>query len=122
MTDSPLEIREVPGKGRGVFATQPIERGALIERTAVLAMPESELELVRQTQLSDYLFAWPLSDEIGEAIAFGRISLANHADVPNTEYRRHLNQGLMDWVALRPIAAGEELTIRYACPLWFPAV
>jgi SET domain-containing protein len=33
--------------------------------------------------------------------------------------RRNLAQDTLDLLALAPIAAGDEVTIDYNCPLWF---
>ena len=37
-----IELRNVPGKGRGVFATQNISKGDEIERVPVLVMPAQD--------------------------------------------------------------------------------
>ena len=53
------------------------------------------------------------------AIALGFTSLLNHAYVPNCEFIRHIDELVIDLVALRDIEAGEELTIDYQMTLWF---
>jgi hypothetical protein len=118
--DDKVDVREAPGKGRGVFATRAIECGELIELTAVLLFDARELELLNQTRLGDYLVHWPVDPVADECLPLGRICLANHSEEPNTEYHRDLDQGIIEWVALRRIESGEELTFKYHCVPWFP--
>jgi SET domain-containing protein len=47
------------------------------------------------------------------------ISLCNHDDAPNAELVCREDDETMTLVAVRPIAAGEEICIRYRRPLWF---
>jgi len=56
---------------------------------------------------------------LASAIALGYTSLLNHAHAPNCEFIRHIDDLAIDLVALRDIAAGEELTIDYQMTLWF---
>ena len=118
-----LEIRDDPQKGRGVFASAPIAAGSLIEAAPVVIVPASQLKLLDQTILHDYYFAWD-GDPKGAgsgAVALGLVSLCNHSRRPRARVRRNLAQGTLDLVALLPIAAGDEVTIDYNCPLWFAA-
>ena len=48
--------------------------------------------------------------------------LYNHSAAPNAVALRHLEQALVEFVALRDIQAGEEITHRYACPPWFEVI
>ncbi len=43
----------------------------------------------------------------------------NHSYTPNCAFVRHIDDLAIDLVALRAIAAGEELTIDYQMTLWF---
>ena len=118
-----IAYRDIPGKGRGVVATQPIAAGETIERSPVipLAMKDSECP-----GLNDYAFAWgedvPGFEPGKEcAIALGYIGLYNHSGSSNVRLERHYGDNEMSIHALRDIAAGEELTINYDVPLWFAA-
>jgi SET domain-containing protein len=120
-----LEIRRDKLKGRGVFASAPIAAGTLIEMAPVIIVPARECKLLDQTILHDYYFNWegdpdggPGGAESG-AVALGLVALCNHSRRPRARVRRNLAQGTLDLVALVPIAAGEEVTIDYNCPLWF---
>jgi SET domain-containing protein len=120
-----LEIRNDPLKGRGVFAGAPIAAGTLIEAAPVVVVPPAQCHMLDQTILHDYYFSWdgdPASGGEGSgAVALGLVSLCNHSRRPCARVRRNVAQGTLDLVALAPIAAGEEVTIDYNCPLWFKA-
>ena len=116
-----LEIRNDPAKGRGVFARTPIAAGNLIEAAPVIVVPAAQCKLLDRTILHDYYFRWdgdPDGDGSG-AVALGLVALCNHSRRPNARVRRNLAQETLDLVALAPIAAGDEVTIDYNCPLWF---
>ena len=122
-----LEIRNDKLKGRGVFASAPLAAGTLIEAAPVIIVPASECALLDQTILHDYYFHWdgdPDGGPGGEgrgAVALGLVALCNHSRRPRARVRRNLAQGTLDLVALVTIAAGDEVTIDYNCPLWFAA-
>ena len=118
-----LEIRNNPLKGRGVFALAPIGAGTVIEAAPVVIVPAAQCRLLDQTILHDYYFSWNDATEGEEsgAVALGLVSLCNHSRHPRARVRRNVAQGTLDLVALVPIAAGDEVTIDYNCPLWFVA-
>ena len=107
-----LEVRAVPGKGRGIFARRGFAPGALIERCPVIGMPEEHWEHLDRTVLEVYCFKWGEQLE-RPAVALGYGSLYNHAFLPNAQYQRSLALQAIDFVALRDIAAGEEITVNY---------
>ena len=116
-----LEIRNHPVKGRGVFAREPIAAGARIEAAPAIIVPAEQCPLLDRTILHDYYFHWD-GDPDGEgrgAVALGLVALCNHSRRPNARVRRNLTQQTLDLLALAPIAAGDEVTIDYNCPLWF---
>ena len=53
---------------------------------------------------------------------FGVVSLVNHAEDANAGVWQEYERELVVLEALRPIAAGEEITIHYDVELWFDAV
>lgn len=119
-----LTIKPSPGKGRGVFAQQAIPSGALIERAPVIVVPAGQWELMERTILFDYYFAWGKDS----ALALGYGSLYNHAYTPNAYFVKQFTQQVIDFIALRAIAAGEEILVNYnvdpadMSPLWFRVV
>jgi uncharacterized protein len=112
-----LEIRGDPAKGRGVFARTPIAAGALLETAPIILVPAGECAPLDQTILHDYYFDW--DGEGRGAVALGLVSLCNHSRRPKARVRRNYTCETLDLIALTPIAAGEEITIDYKCPLWF---
>ena len=118
-----LEIRSDPVKGRGIFATAPIAAGAVIAMTPVIIVPAAQCPLLNKTILHDYYFHWD-GDAGGAgrgAVPLGLVALCNHSKRPRARVRRNFAQDTLDLMALQPIAAGEEVTIDYNCPLWFDA-
>ena len=114
-------------KGRGVIADQDIRKGELIERAPVLVIPGDDRPIVDPSIIFTYVFMWErgmveedLYKHSGRAaIALGYISLFNHSYSPNADYTHHIEERMIDVVALRDIAAGEEITIDYKMTLWF---
>lgn len=119
-----LFIAASPLGGRGVFTSAPIAEGALIEICPVVIIPPEDLTLIHRTQLHDYYFLWEQPEGSG-AIALGYGSLYNHSHDPNAWYRMDKAWDTIDVLALRNIAAGEEITFNYNGdpedhePLWF---
>ncbi len=92
-------VKKVPGKGRGVFARQAIEKGAVIERVPTL---------------SRFCF---IRNETTLAIALGYGSLYNHSYKPNARYDDE-PAAQMIFTAIRNIAPDEEITINYNGAPW----
>ncbi len=119
-----LEVRETADRGRGVFARVAFEAGEVVESCPVIELPEEQLVQVGNTILHSYFFQWGGTRDDG-AIALGFGSLYNHTNDPNAMYVRKLEQKTIDFVALRPIAPGEEITVSYhggfgdRSPVWF---
>lgn len=126
----PLRVVNMGERGRGVVADRPIEPGELIERSPVLVIPASDRIASDGTIVFTYVFMWEngtveedlYKHEGRAAIALGYTSLLNHSYTPNCEFVRHIDDLLIDLVALRPIEQGEELTIDYQMTLWFNPV
>lgn len=122
-----LAVRLVPGKGRGVFATEPIPGGAIIEVCPVIALSGADRDRIEPTALYDYYFDWG-ADRSGATIALGYGSLYNHSYAPNARYLKHPEAGTVEFLALRDIEPGEEITVNYKGeptsrePLWFEPV
>jgi uncharacterized protein len=118
-----IEIRSDPAKGRGIFATAPIAAGTLIESAPVIIVPAEQCALLDRTILHDYYFEWDGGGDNASsgAVALGLVALCNHSRRPRARVRRNLAQATLDLIALMAIAAGDEITIDYNCPLWFEA-
>ena len=118
----PRLVKVAPGptgtKGRGLFATAPIARGELIDENCTLDLDEAQCTTLEPTPVNDHYFAHPADDSRG-LLVLGYASLCNHADDHNADTGFRFDEGL-GWIvvltARRDIAAGEEITRRYACP------
>ena len=107
-----IKIAEFPNKGRGVLATSEFVAGQTVERCPVIVIPASEAPLIRDTRLSHYYFEW--GDDCKQAaIALGYGSLYNHSYSPNARYEFREAEDYLEFIALRDIQAGEEITINY---------
>ncbi|MEI9946685.1 MAG: SET domain-containing protein [Chitinophagaceae bacterium] len=112
--------------GRGVFTSENIEKGTIVEISPVIVMSGEERKLIDQTLLHDYIFEWGgTKDQC--CMAMGYVPLYNHSYKSNCEYEMDFENATMSIKTVRYIKAGEELFINYngdwnnAKPLWFEA-
>ena len=104
-------MRESPIHGRGLFAREPfaadevvcVKGGYVFDRAALKGMPG--WYGAAEIQVAEDLFIGPLAEEERE----GSMIFSNHSCEPNVGVR-----GEITFVALRDIAAGEELTHDWA--------
>jgi SET domain-containing protein len=111
--------KEIPGKGRGVFARRPIRNGELIESCPVIVCPGQEWEHLEKTALRDFYLNFGPDDS---AICLGFGSLYNHSETPNAKTVRAPEQRFVHFYATRDIAQDEEICFRYECGAWFTIV
>ncbi len=113
LTSAPaLAVASFPGRGRGVVALRAFARDELVERAPVIALSLEDRARIHDSLLARYYFEWGEDDE-GAAIVLGYGSLYNHSFSPNLCYEFRENELAIEFVALRDIAAGEELAINY---------
>jgi uncharacterized protein len=117
--------------GRGVFTTENIEAGALVEVSPVIVMNNEERKLLDQTLLHDYIFEWggkkdhPKTTEC--CMALGYVPIYNHSYKSNCEYEMDFELEQISIKAVHFIKAGDELFINYNGnwddnkPVWFEA-
>ena len=111
-------IRQLKRKGRGLVATEPIPAGTSIVTCPVIVYDDSDAGRISKTRLGDYNFRFG-ERQNRACIILGVISLCNHAEEPNAEIVCHEAELMVTLVALRAIAEGDEICIRYRRPLWF---
>ena len=121
----PLKVAytKIAGKGRGVVATAAIAAGETAERSPVLPLSLKDSEC---PGLYDYGLAWTENFDEPEpgrecCIGLGYLSLYNHSSAPNAVIEHHYDTREISVIAIRDIAAGEEITYDYVVPLWFAA-
>ena len=107
-----LYIGDSPGKGRGVFTSEPLSAGRLIENSPVIVLGREEKILLDQTLLHDYIFFWG-ENESACCVALGYVSIYNHDYQSNAEYTMDFATSLIRITVVRPIKKGEEIFINY---------
>jgi SET domain-containing protein len=112
--------------GRGVFTTEMIKAGTIVEISPVLVFSVAQRKIIEQTMLHDYIFEWGHSKRKA-ALGLGYISMYNHDYNSNCEYEMDYETNLITLKVVRDIDKGEELTINYnahptdTTPIWFDA-
>ncbi|MEM9547794.1 MAG: SET domain-containing protein [Bacteroidota bacterium] len=107
-----LYIAHSEGKGRGVFTSESIAQGEVIEICPVLIIPKAELPIIHKTFLHDYYFSWGENQEEC-AIALGFGSIYNHEIHANANFILDPFNQTIDIEAVKAIEAGEEITLNY---------
>jgi hypothetical protein len=119
-----LYIGDSPGKGRGVFTSELLPAGRLIENSPVIVLGREEKILLDKTLLHDYIFFWG-ENESACCVALGYVSIYNHDYQSNAEYTMDFASSLIRINVVRPIKKGEEIFINYngtwndSRPVWF---
>jgi SET domain-containing protein len=121
-----LFIAPAAKMGRGVFTSEDIAPGTVVEISPVIVMTNEEKKLLDQTPLHDYIFEWG-DDRQQCCMALGYVPVYNHAYQSNCEYEMDYENSYTRIKAVMSIKAGEELLINYngdwndATPIWFDA-
>jgi uncharacterized protein len=119
-------IANAGNMGRGVFTSENIEEGTIIEASPVIVMSREERKLLDQTLLHDYIFEWGAKKDQC-AMAMGYVPIYNHSYKSNCEYEMDFDNTSISIKTVRFIKAGEELFINYngdwndSKPVWFDA-
>ncbi len=140
-----LAKSKVPEAGRGVFAAIIIKKGEIIEHCPVIETPVKDYQYLRKTELRNYYFLWnkvkPRGNDLWgksskfkirnkrAAITLGYGSLYNHSYNPNATYKKKFKEKTIDFIAIRSIKKGEEITVNYnlgdptnQSPLWIRSI
>ena len=119
-----LYIKQSSGKGKGIFTSEPIKAGTLVEIAPVIVLPVKDSTLIDQSFLYNYYFLWGDAQK-NYAICLGYGSLYNHSYGPNCIYETYYEEEVIHFITIRDIAADEELTVNYnhdpdnKKPVWF---
>ena len=119
-----LYIKNVKGKGRGVFSMNAIPNDTLIEVCPLIVLPGADYDLVTATLRINYVFFFNREkEELAIVLGFG--SLYNNSLLPNAIHLLDIEKKCMLFYAGRNIRAGEEICINYDgdltanAPKWF---
>src|ERR1051325_2360628 len=95
-----LYIAETDSMGRGVFTSENIDEGTLIESSPVIVMTKDERKLIDQTLLHDYIFEWGEKKDKC-CMALGYVPVYNHSYHSNCEYEMDFAKQLISIKATR---------------------
>jgi SET domain-containing protein len=106
-------LKKSPIHGLGVFSSQRISKGEIIEECPFLAFPQNKNEQV--PVFSNYTFCFPRGEMwTTHALVTGYGSYYNHSEKANVNWYTENELGLFVFKALRDIKEDEELFINYA--------
>jgi hypothetical protein len=108
-----------PEMGIGVFATEDIEEGDLVERCPMIQMGWKS-KYQKDPQIFNYLYSnsnCPCDDckKHGNTMfmVLGYGMLYNHQDQPNTKWNFNFKNLIGDVIATKPIKKGQEIFVTY---------
>ncbi len=107
-----LFLKDIDGKGRGVFTKEKISTNIIIEQSPVIVMSKEERIHLDKTLLHDYIFEWGI-DKDKCCMALGFIPMYNHNYKSNCEYFMDFEAERIQIKTIREIEKDEELTINY---------
>jgi len=106
-------VKNSPVHGLGIFATEKIIAGELIEECPILSLPMKFGET--SSLFIDYRFNWPSGSSQWEeqVVALGFASLYNHSESPNAYWFSNYEKRTFSFVSSRDIEPGEEIFVWY---------
>ena len=120
-----IYIANAESKGRGIYCKTDLPADVVIEIAPVIVMSEDDRKLLDKTLLHDYIFEWTPDGARMCCMALGYVPIYNHSYTSNCEYVMNYDEQTISILTMRPIPAGEELTINYngdwddKAPVWF---
>ena len=112
---------KIPNSGKGVFATENIRKGEVIEVAPILILEFTDFIDTKWNKLFEYYF-W-MDDYVALALGYG--SLYNHSKEPNAGYKLDQKKETITFSALKDIKKDQEIVFNYKgsssekAPLWF---
>ncbi|MCH5598163.1 SET domain-containing protein [Niabella ginsengisoli] len=108
-----LYIANTDEMGRGVFTSEDISKGSVIEIAPVIVMSANERKFLDKTLLHDYIFEWG-EDSSQCCMALGWAAVYNHTYQSNCNYEMDYEKHTITIKTVRKVKAGEELFINYS--------
>jgi SET domain-containing protein len=112
MQPSGITVQPSPIHGLGVFCKYAVKKGALIERAPLILLETSDKDYLRHTTLYHFYFLME-HKKTPAALGLGYSSLYNHSYTANARYKVSVSNQCLDIIAVRSIAAGDEITLNY---------
>lgn len=119
-----LYIDKTATMGRGVFTSEAIPAGTLIEIAPVIVMEAADRPHLDKTLLHDYIFEWGKEKC---CMALGYVPMYNHSYTSNCDYLMDYDEDVIFIKTVADIEKGGELTINYngewndPTEIWFKA-
>tara|TARA_R100001440_G_scaffold49766_1_gene69692 strand:- start:9735 stop:10097 length:363 start_codon:yes stop_codon:yes gene_type:complete len=111
-----IKIQDSSIEGVGVFADRNILKDEVIESCFYVVIDNDDIK--KNSRLDDYLFQSPDNDEDYYCV-LGAGMIYNHGSDPNAEWQiSETDNRFLEFVALRDIAAGEEIVHHYGEDYW----
>lgn len=107
-----LYLKNIRGKGRGVFCNADIPEGEVIEVCPVIIIPAGEFSALNATTLMDYSFYFN-KEENTLSLTMGFGSMYNHQQYSNAVYILDREKKQMIFTAHELIRAHMEISINY---------
>ncbi len=105
-----LIVKKTNERGLGVFATQPFNKGDLIECCRVIVTPRSEIMISSSSSIMrHYVVDW--DGKLAIPTGFG--CFYNHSYQPNAIHHKHLDLYEIHFHAIKDILPDEEITFNY---------
>ena len=102
-------VKPSSGKGLGVFATEKILKGEVIETCHLITLNVSS----DSNTLEDYRFMYPKNTGSEFVIPLGLGCIYNHSNTPNADWVDHPEWKAFNFVSIRDIEEGEEICTYY---------
>ena len=108
-----IYVESSPIHGLGVFASEDINEGEILEVCPVIDMGMRFGDTSHI--LIDYRFNWPQggSPWDKQVVSTGFALLYNHSNTPNAAWRSNLENNTFEFYSIKNIKAGEEVIVWY---------
>ena len=113
---SNLYVKQVKGKGYGVFSSEDISKGSVIETCYCIKVGSQQ-----SPEIMDYAFNYPKGKLLPEAelvLPLGFGCIYNHDEDNNADWQNSVRPYHFNFVALRDIKAHEEICTYYGSTYW----
>ncbi|MFX1572249.1 MAG: SET domain-containing protein-lysine N-methyltransferase [Promethearchaeota archaeon] len=112
-----LEVKFISTKkGKGVFASKDIRKDTIIDVAHVILLPNKDYKKISKTVLYNYCYIWDdpkHNSEFYNVIPLSISQFINHSYDPNVKYIYDYDNNTIEYIALRDISNGEEITMNY---------
>ncbi len=123
-----LEVKLIsPKKGNGVIAKKNLKKYSRVIIGHVILLSNNDYDLIKDTILNNYVYEWddPNNIEFRSVLPLSICQFFNHSYKPNLKYQYDYENTTIEYIAIRDIQKGEELTANYngiandKSPVWF---